>query len=268
VTDLLEVERGKRLKEIRERLKIPQDDFADVIGISQGHLSQVENGKKNISYFIISRIAEKLPVVNLNWLIIGTGKMFFQKSKKQYVSESQTDTFLRHLTADDRHLTKFLRGKNILVRFSDLQKYSLGLSEKHLAEKFEKVTIPEVEGEARTFAIVGDAMYPVLQDGDYVVSRPALITEIERGKIYVIAGNTLGTNAKYLDPQKDGVMMISANSETYSPIFATWQEIREVWEVTHRLTSSLIDPRLFSDQVEQQRIRKIEEWIKRQDQDF
>jgi len=268
VTDSAEVRRGKRLKEIRERLEIAQDDFADVLGISQGHLSQVENGKKNISYSIISSIAEKLPIVNINWLIIGSGKMFFQKLEKQYVSEPETDTFLRHLTSDNRHLTGFLRGKNILVRISDEKKYALGLSEKYLEEKMEKVIIPGVEGEARTFVISGVSMVPVLEDGDYIICKPAQLPEIKHGKIYAVVSKELGINVKIIESQKEGLLMISANSEMYQPIFIAWEEIREVWEVTHRLTSSLIDFRLFSDQVERKRIQKIEEWIKRQDQDF
>jgi len=266
--DKEEVIRGGRLKEIREKLGLSQEDFADVLQISRGHLSQIENGKRNISYSIISLLSEKLPVVNLNWLIIGSGKMFFSKSEKQYVSEPENVTFFSHLTGESRHLTGFSRGKNILVRISDEKKYALGLSEKYLDEKMEKVIIPGVEGEARTFAISGVSMVPVLEDGDYIICKPAQLPEIKNGKIYAVVSKGLGINAKIIEPQKDGLLMISANSEMYQPIFIAYEEIREVWEVTHRLTSSLIDPRLFADQAEQARIKKIEEWIKRQDQNF
>jgi len=68
-------EQGQRLSKIRKYFHFRQDDFAELIGITRGHLSQIENGKRNISYTIINTLVEKVPSINLNHLITGGGEM-------------------------------------------------------------------------------------------------------------------------------------------------------------------------------------------------
>ena len=43
-----------RLKQLRKALNLKQGDFAAALSISQGHLSDVENGRKEVSDRIIS----------------------------------------------------------------------------------------------------------------------------------------------------------------------------------------------------------------------
>ena len=40
---------GKRIKELRKKKGLSQAEFAKTVGISQPHLSRVENGYENIS---------------------------------------------------------------------------------------------------------------------------------------------------------------------------------------------------------------------------
>ena len=40
---------GDRLKELRKVLSIKQGDFADRISTTQGHISDIENGRKSLS---------------------------------------------------------------------------------------------------------------------------------------------------------------------------------------------------------------------------
>src|SRR5690349_6475715 len=51
---------GDRIREIRERRKLTQDQLADNAGISKGFLSDVENNKRNISSQAILRLANVL----------------------------------------------------------------------------------------------------------------------------------------------------------------------------------------------------------------
>jgi transcriptional regulator with XRE-family HTH domain len=66
---------NERLKDIRHALSFKQSDFASELSISQGHLSDVENGRKEVSDRIISICTLKFNV-NEKWLRYGEGNMF------------------------------------------------------------------------------------------------------------------------------------------------------------------------------------------------
>lgn len=51
---------GKRIKTSREALGISQRKFALMVGINQGHLSELENGEKNIKFLTLVKIAKGL----------------------------------------------------------------------------------------------------------------------------------------------------------------------------------------------------------------
>jgi transcriptional regulator with XRE-family HTH domain len=51
---------GSRIREIREKRGMTQDQLADAISISKGFLSEVENNKRNVSSQILLRIAKAL----------------------------------------------------------------------------------------------------------------------------------------------------------------------------------------------------------------
>lgn len=66
---------NERLKQLRKALNKKQGDFAAALAISQGHLSDVENGRKEVSDRIISICSLKFNV-NEDWLRTGSGDMF------------------------------------------------------------------------------------------------------------------------------------------------------------------------------------------------
>lgn len=53
---------GDNLKKIRKERKINQVDFAKSLDISQSYLSDLENGRKNISMNTVQKIAKKINV--------------------------------------------------------------------------------------------------------------------------------------------------------------------------------------------------------------
>ena len=48
---------GERLKLLRQALGIRQGDFANKISTTQGHISDIENGRKNLSERTIKLIS-------------------------------------------------------------------------------------------------------------------------------------------------------------------------------------------------------------------
>jgi transcriptional regulator with XRE-family HTH domain len=70
---------GGRIREIREKRGMTQDQLADAIGISKGFLSEVENNKRNVSSQILLRIAKALGA-SVDYLLQGRS----QKSLKGF----------------------------------------------------------------------------------------------------------------------------------------------------------------------------------------
>lgn len=72
---------GERLKVLRKALNIKQGDFAEKISTTQGHISDIENGRKNLSERTIKLIClENWEGKNVSeeWLRSGVGDMFIQ----------------------------------------------------------------------------------------------------------------------------------------------------------------------------------------------
>lgn len=49
---------GKRINEIRLQKKINQEEIANVLGISRQRFARIENGQSDISYAMLTKVAE------------------------------------------------------------------------------------------------------------------------------------------------------------------------------------------------------------------
>ena len=70
---------GERLKALRKELDIKQGDFSEKISTTQGHISDIENGRKALSERTIKLICLENwngKTVNESWLRTGEGEMF------------------------------------------------------------------------------------------------------------------------------------------------------------------------------------------------
>jgi transcriptional regulator with XRE-family HTH domain len=65
----------ERFKEIRQKRKMTQRQFAELLEANQQSITDIETGKKNISIELLDILGTKLQI-NLNWLICGMGKMY------------------------------------------------------------------------------------------------------------------------------------------------------------------------------------------------
>ena len=66
---------GDRIKAVRNAKRLNQRDFSKMLGISSGHISEIESGKKMPGSDIILSLKREL-FVDLNWLEDGNGEMF------------------------------------------------------------------------------------------------------------------------------------------------------------------------------------------------
>ena len=66
----------ERILQLLAAENISQSEFAQKIGVSSSNVTHIINGRNNPSYEFIYRVASHFPAVNLDWLLLGKGKMY------------------------------------------------------------------------------------------------------------------------------------------------------------------------------------------------
>jgi len=66
----------ERILQLLTAENISQSEFAQKIGVSGSNVTHIINGRNNPSYEFILRVASHFPAVNLDWLLLGKGKMY------------------------------------------------------------------------------------------------------------------------------------------------------------------------------------------------
>ena len=73
---------NERIKEIRQQKNISQREFAKAVYVSNGYLSEIETGQKEVNDRLIHLISNTFSV-NKNWLLTGEGQMFNSTSEEK-----------------------------------------------------------------------------------------------------------------------------------------------------------------------------------------
>lgn len=66
---------NERIKEVRKTLNLTMKKFGEQIGISEGAVSNIEKGHRNVTNQMIKAICREFNV-NQEWLCTGIGEMF------------------------------------------------------------------------------------------------------------------------------------------------------------------------------------------------
>lgn len=114
---------NERLKELRKALGLKQGDFAAALSISQGHLSDIENGRKEVSERVISISALKFNA-NEDWLRTGNGNMFNPMSE-----DEELDLYIGRISGGEVNL------KRICLRSLQADQKTNGTSLRKLFQK-------------------------------------------------------------------------------------------------------------------------------------
>ncbi|MCR4582788.1 MAG: helix-turn-helix domain-containing protein [Prevotella sp.] len=65
-----------RIRQIMESQHMTQQVFADFIELSPATLSSIFNGRTRPTLSVVDAIKKKIPNINIEWLLWGTGEMF------------------------------------------------------------------------------------------------------------------------------------------------------------------------------------------------
>lgn len=80
-----------RLKQFLAAENISQAQFADTINVVRASVSHVLAGRNNPSYDFIKAIMDNYPALNIEWLILGKGKMYKERSVSSPMPEQPID---------------------------------------------------------------------------------------------------------------------------------------------------------------------------------
>lgn len=94
---------GTRVKKVRLRKGISQEQFGEIIGIKKAAVSKIENGENSLSKGNLLAICRQFNV-NKEWLINGNGEMFTPKSK-----EDEIRNFFENAICSDSDIAKIQR---------------------------------------------------------------------------------------------------------------------------------------------------------------
>ncbi len=81
-----------RIRAIMEDKKMTQQSFANFIELSTASLSSIFNGRTNPTLKMVEAIKNKVPNININWLLFGEGEMYVDQINDEVSSLSKDET--------------------------------------------------------------------------------------------------------------------------------------------------------------------------------
>jgi transcriptional regulator with XRE-family HTH domain len=82
---------GKRVRAVREHMRLKQNEFADGLDFSEGYICQIEKGKANPTYEFFYKLVLKYNA-SMDYLFYGKGELFFKRRMAIEESEEIRDS--------------------------------------------------------------------------------------------------------------------------------------------------------------------------------
>ena len=80
-----------RLEQFLAAENISQSQFADVLGVARASISHILSGRNKPGYEFITNLMRSYPALNIEWLLLGKGKMYKEPKDLKEPKESKED---------------------------------------------------------------------------------------------------------------------------------------------------------------------------------
>ncbi|OPA84306.1 hypothetical protein BFW86_24495 [Pseudomonas fluorescens] len=230
---------SERIKAARKHAGLTQQQLAQLVGVAQTAISQLESGKAQRSTYI-AEIAYACEVSS-KWLALGEGEMKPAKGPLEIDLEetppsTPNSALLGFLSSSISPIAVVNDGnENEAVLVPIIRDYYPGSDPERIARsqksnisyRFSKRMLESLAtGEVVCVSVSGNAMSPVLQNGS-IVAVDTGSTDIEDGKIYVIRhSGQLRTQFLYRIPG-GGIRLRSMNPAEHPEESYTAKEMEE-----------------------------------------
>lgn len=112
---------GKRLKVVRTLLRKTQKQFAEALGTTQANLSQIENEDCVPAGNFITRLAQRFPEVNFNYIVYNEGAPLRKDDHQALLEEAKKEVqkeFLKDFDDLNKQIAKLKEDNSNLIRLA------------------------------------------------------------------------------------------------------------------------------------------------------
>lgn len=92
---------GERVREVRKNAKKTQKEFAQLLGLTENYVWQVEKGQRDLSERTLNDVCRVFEV-NPRWIRTGEGEPFLPQSREERITEILSKAMTSPSTARDR----------------------------------------------------------------------------------------------------------------------------------------------------------------------
>lgn len=221
-------EEFRRFKQIREELNLTQSAFAEALGIGVT-TADIERGRTRIPGYAVKELLRKFHI-NPLWL--------FGDSSQKHLRADSFAVQPQIVTVDQAGNDNI-----VLVSARAAAGYPGNIGDSQWFEKLPAFNIPLPEyrnASFRGFQVDGDSMMPVLRPDEWIVAKAEeRFDNLSPQKMYVVVTNDSVLVKKVIkEPDSPYINLVSLNPD-YAPIRIKQDEIREIWQVSSKLTFDL-----------------------------
>jgi repressor LexA len=203
---------AQRIKQLRLAKGLTQKAFAVSLGIVQGYLSGIEQGKKIPSYTLLMAICH-IHGVSEEWLFGGTDAEPQEKPQPKEMAREQTDFGIPLLNTIPEDFPNGVNEKGIIdhIRFPGNH-----------------------EGCFATIA-TGDFMAPTIRDGDLVIFQPggevgnrSIVLMTNKWGEVILRRYRIAGEEKYFSPENTAYapFKAEANTKIFGTVVDIWRRVK------------------------------------------
>jgi transcriptional regulator with XRE-family HTH domain len=203
---------AQRIKQLRLAKKLTQKAFAVSLGIVQGYLSGIEQGKKIPSYTLLMAICH-IHGVTEEWLFGGTG------------GEPEVKPQQREVVPERRE-------RGIPLLNSIPLDFPNGVGEEMIADF---ILLPGNHEGCFSTVAVGDFMAPTIRDGDLVLFRPggevvnrSIVLMTNKWGEVILRRYRIAGEEEYFSPENTAYapFKADANTKIFGTVIDIWRRVK------------------------------------------
>ena len=202
--------------------------FAESLGMTPSKLSEILNGRMNVSAETLARMCDFYGV-SPEWLFMSRGNNVFRTTKKPKIWVDDDDLNQQYVEPEEpqvevkpiHHLRSTEKKEEMQVVYLYDFEASAGLralfdnNRQNIIDTIKIPNLPKCDG---AIHIVGDSMYPLLKSGDIILYRqmPLDINNLLYGEMYLLSYDLDGDDyivVKYIRKSDKGESYIKLSSE-------------------------------------------------------
>lgn len=238
------VEIGSRLKDIRQIFKLSQKEFAQHIDIHQSLLSDMENGKRNISYSTLISLINFNSTININYLIKGSPPILLDDIYHNDIKNEQSTA--HNLKYDDEIWIEPKELEYLIKKINkNKEKFLFNKTENTITSPPENENIIQSQIKLKTFETTENTMAPHILKGDVLLcAKLGNVEDVRSGYLYLVATKLKQFSPHYIYISNEFFILIPHNRKKCNPISILKKDVINIYLVTTLITHRLPHPEM------------------------